>query len=115
MWNKNRRNDLLNGADEIERNFKYVKSSIHENNLKQRIRYRFPKNETIDQLEKLFVFDLETYNDEAFAESYAAGLNDVNRLGDRWDEDLTPDEMVTVKNNVIVFDGPNRNPVMNML
>ena len=49
----------------------------------------------IDQLENVFVFDLETYNDQEFAEAYAAGLYDVNRLRDKWDRDLTSDELVT--------------------
>ena len=63
----------------------------------------------------MFVFDLETYNDQDFAEAYAAGFYDVNRLRDRWDTDLAPDEIVTEKENVTVFDGSNGNPVMNML
>ena len=63
----------------------------------------------------MFVFNLETYNDQEFAKSYAAGLYDVNWLRDRWDRDLSPDETVTEKDNVIVFDGSNGNPVMNML
>ena len=84
-------------------------------NLKQRIRFRFPKHETIDQLENVFVFGLETYEDHELAESYAAGLYNVNCSRDRWDVDLTPDEIVTEKDNVIVFDGFNGNPVINML
>ena len=74
IWKKNGRESLLNGVEEIDRNFKYVKNIINENNLKQRIRYRFPKHEMIDQLENVFVFDLETYNDQEFAEAYAAGF-----------------------------------------
>ena len=53
--------------NEIERNFKYVKNKMNENNLKQRIRYKFPKHETIDQLENVFVFHLETHIDQEFA------------------------------------------------
>ena len=63
----------------------------------------------------MFVFDLETYSDQEFAEAYAAGLYDVYRLRDKWDRDLTPDEIVIEKENVTVFDGPNGNPVINML
>ena len=84
VWKKNRKDSLLNGVQEIENNFKYVKNKINENNLKQRIRYRFPEHETIDQLKNVFVFDLETHNDQEFAETYAAGLYDVNRLHDKW-------------------------------
>ena len=101
--------------NEIERNFTYVKNKIKENNLKQRIRYRCPKHETIDHLENVFVFDLETHNDEEIAEAYAAGLYDVNRLRDKWDRDLTGDELVLEKQNVTVFDASNGNCVMNML
>ena len=53
------------------------------------------------------VFDLEACNDQKIAESNAAGLYDVNRLRDSWDSDLTPDEIVTEKDNIIVFSGSN--------
>ena len=61
---------LLNGVEMIDRSFEYIKNAVNENNTKQRIRYRFPKHETIDQLENVFVFDLETHNDQEFAEAY---------------------------------------------
>ena len=112
---KNRKDSLLNGVNEIERNFKYIKNKINENNLKQRIRYRFPKYEKIDQLENVFVFDLETQNDQEFAETYAAGLYDVNRLRHRWHRDLTPHELVIERKNVTIFDASNGNCIMNML
>ena len=96
-------------------NFKYVKKNINENILKQRIRYKFPKHGTIDQLENIFVFDLETHNDQEVAEAYAAGLYDVNRLRDKWERDLTSDDLVIERENVSAFDGSNGNPVMNML
>ena len=111
IWKKNRKDSLLNGVEEMDRNIKLVKN---QNNLKQRIRYRFPKHETKGQLDNMFVFDLETYNDQEFADAYAAGLYDVNQLRDRWDRDLNPDEIVIEKENVTVFDGSNENPVMNM-
>ena len=63
----------------------------------------------------MFVFDIKTCNDQEFAEAYAAGLCDVNRFRDRWDKDLTPDEIVIEKENVTVSDGSNGNPVLNML
>ena len=69
----------------------------------------------IDQLENVFVFDLETHNDQEFAEAYAAGLYDVNRLKDKWDRDLTSDELVIERENVTVFDASNGNCVMDML
>ena len=112
---KNRKDSLLNEVDEIDKNFKHIKNKVNENNLKQRIRYRFPKHETIDQFEKVFVFDLETHNDQEFAEAYAAGLYDVNRLQDKWVKDLTSDELVIERKNVSVFDGSIRNRVMSML
>ena len=39
IWKKNRKDSLLNGVNEIENNFKYVKNIINGNNLKQRILY----------------------------------------------------------------------------
>ena len=115
IWKKNRKDSLLNGVNEIDKNFKYIKNKINEENLKQRIRYRFPKHETKDHLKNVFVFDLETHNDQEFAEANAAGLYDVNRLRDKWDRDLTPDELVIERKNVLIFDASNGNCVMNML
>ena len=103
IWEKNKKDALLNGVEEIDRNFKNVENKINENKLQQRIRYNFPKHETIDQLEIAFVFDLETHSDQEFAEAYAAGLYDVNRLRDRWDKYLTTDEIVIEKENVTPF------------
>ena len=115
IWKKNREDSLLNGVQEIENNFKYVKNKINENNLKQRILYRFPKYEPIDQLENVFVFHLETHNDQEFAEAYAAGLYDVNRLRHCWYRDLKSDELIKERKNVTVFDSSNGNCIMNML
>ena len=112
---KNRKDSLLNGVEETDKNFKYVKIIVNENNLKQKIQYRFPKHETIDQLENVFVFDIELHNDQDFAEAYAAGLYDVNRFKDKWDGDFTSDELETEREKVSVFYGSNGNPVKNML
>ena len=87
-----KRDILLDGVEETEGNFKNIKNLINENILKQRIRYRFPKLETKDQLENVFVFDLATHNGQEVADAYAAGLYDENRLRDPWNRDLTPDE-----------------------
>ena len=115
IWKKNRKDSLLNGVNEIDKIFKYVKNKLNESNLEQRKVYRFPKHETKDQLENVFVFDLETHNDNEFAETYASGLYDVNRLRDRWHRDLTPHELVRERKNVTVFDASNGNCIMNML
>ena len=88
--------------------------NLNEINLKQRVRFKFPKHEMIDQIENVFVFDLETHNGLEFAELYAAGLYDENRLRDRWYRNLTSDERETERKNVTVFDGSHANPVINM-
>ena len=75
-----KKNSTIIGLGKIDPKFKKVKIKINGNNLCQMIRYRFPKHETIDQLESLFVFDLEAHNDQEFAAGNAAGLYDVNRL-----------------------------------
>ena len=115
IWKKNRKDSLINGVQEIENNFKYIKNIINENNLTKRIRYRFPKHETIDQLKNVFVFDLETHNDQEFAEAYAAGLYDVNRLRECWYRDLNTNELIIERKIVTVFDASNGNCIMNML
>ena len=63
----------------------------------------------------MFVIDLESYNDQELADSYAAGLYNVNRLRDKWYRDLTVQEKETERENVTVFDWSYRNPVMNRL
>ena len=115
IWKKNRKDSLLNGVQEIENIFKYVKNIINEKNLKQRFLYRFPKHEPIDQLKNVFVFDLETHIDQEFAEAYGVGLYDVNRLRECWYRDLTPRELMIERKNVTVFDASNGNCIMNML
>ena len=115
IWKKNKRDSLLNDLHEKEGIFKNVPININENRLQQRLRYRFPEHETMDQLYNVFVFDLGTHNNQELAEAYAAGLYVANRLRDRSDRDLSPDEIVTEKDNVIVSDPSNGNPVMNML
>ena len=92
---KKRKDSLLYGVEEIERIFKYLKNKVNENSLSQRTRHRFPRHEAIDQLGNVFINDLETKNDQVFAETYAAGLYDVNYLQDRWDKDLTVQETET--------------------
>ena len=57
IWRKSRRDNLLNGVQEIERFFEHAKNEINEDNLSQRVDYKFPKHETIDLLENVFVFD----------------------------------------------------------
>ena len=69
FWKKNRRDSLLNGVEKIDRSFKYVRNKIKENELGERFRYRFPKFETKDQLENVFVSELDTCNDQDFAAS----------------------------------------------
>ena len=115
IWKKNRKYSLLNGVQEIENNFKYVKKIINENNLKQRILYRFPKQEPKNQLENVFVFELETHNDQEFAEAYAVGLYGTNRLRDCWYRDLKRNELMIERKNVTVFDASNGNCIKNML
>ena len=63
----------------------------------------------------MYVFDLETCNDQEFAETCAAGLYDVNRLRGRWNRDLTTDELVIEREIATLSDGSSGNPVMNMI
>ena len=58
-WKK--RDSLLNGVQEIGRNFEYALNETNEKNLSQRIRDRFPKHKIVDQLENVFIFDIEAF------------------------------------------------------
>ena len=88
---------------------------MNEDNLSQRIHYGFPKLEIRDQPEIVFVFDLETYNDRTFVETFAAGFYDVNRSQNMWETDSTPEEIETETDSVIVFDTLGGNPFMKKL
>ena len=103
FWKKCRKDSLLNGVEEIDKNFKHVKNKINEKNIKQRIRYRFLKHETVDQLENVFVFDLETCNNQELAQAFTAGLYDVNRSRNRWYRDLASDELVREREKMLEF------------
>ena len=61
------------------------------------------------------VIGLGTYINQEFAEAYASGLYDVNRLQDRWYRDLTSEEIEVKRKYVIVFDESCENPIMNLL
>ena len=54
------KNSLLNWVEETEAKFKHVKNKMNGNNLSPRSRCGFPKHETIDELENVIVFNLET-------------------------------------------------------
>ena len=58
-----------------------------------------------DQLENVFVFDLETHNEQEFPEACAAGWYYVKRLRDKWERDLTTNELEAKREKVTVFDG----------
>ena len=81
---KEKKRLLLNGVGEKERNFKNFKGKTDQDTFKKIVRCRLPTKKTIEQLEKEFIFDLETYNDQRFVEAHAAGFCDVNRLRLVW-------------------------------
>ena len=84
--------------------------------MSQRTPYSFPKHKTAVQLKNLFVFHLETNNDQEFVEAYGAGLYDVYRLRDRWNHrNLTPKEIEIEIKYVNVFDPLGGNLIMNLL
>ena len=58
---------------------------------------------------------METYNDQNFAKAYAARFYDVNRLRDKWDRELTLEEIQTARKKIIVFKISCGNPTNNML
>ena len=115
IWKNTRKNSLLNGVEEKERKFKSVKSKTNKDSSSQRFHYRFPKHESMDQLEKVFVIDLETYNAAKTAEAYAVVLYNANRLPDTWNKNLTPKEVETERDNVVVFDKSGRKVLMHMI
>ena len=78
-WKKSRKDSLLSAVEKIERIFDYFENKVNEDIFSQIFRFVSPKHETVDQLENVVVFVLETYNDQKFSEAYAIPLYDVNR------------------------------------
>ena len=58
---------------EIEGKSKYVRKRVNEMFLRQRNCYTFLKQDKIDHLEKVSVFNLETKNEKDYAPTFAAG------------------------------------------
>ena len=63
----------------------------------------------------MFVFHLETHNDEGFAEAFLVAFYNINRLRGRWDRDLASEEIQTEGKYVVVFTKSRGSPGMNML
>ena len=55
---KNRRDSLVNGVEEIERNCQHVNIWIKEDDLSQRICNIFPNQDDVNQKDSIFVFHL---------------------------------------------------------
>ena len=62
-WKRNKGNALLGAINEIERNCRNFKNKTAKDKLSQTICCRCPKENEVDQLQNVLVFDLETYND----------------------------------------------------
>ena len=89
---KSRKASLLIEVGDKGAIFKNVKKKINEDVLTQRFYYRFPDQGVVDQLENVFVFDIETYNQNENAETYEASFYEENCLREMWKRELTPDE-----------------------
>ena len=63
----------------------------------------------------MFVFGLETYNDQEIAQANAAGLYHVRPVRDKLDRNSGPEEIEIERKCVIVFDKSCGNPFMDML
>ena len=63
----------------------------------------------------MFLFDVETHNNEKLAQEVSASLFDVNCLCERWDRHLTSEEIQTERKHITVINKSCGNPVMNML
>ena len=63
-WKRNREDFLLSAINELEVDCNIVKNKTVKDKLIQTICCRFPKQNEVDQLENVLVFDLETYNVE---------------------------------------------------
>ena len=61
------------------------------------------------------MFDLETFNDQEFAEAYAADFYELNLLREKWDRDLTREGIEVERKNGFLFHNSCGNPGMSVL
>ena len=82
LWKVISRTSLLDAIVEIENNFRYEKTQINDNIIKQVIEYKFPISLEKNCLHNVFVFDLETCNVKysEYCESCGAGVYHPNDL-----------------------------------
>ena len=64
----------------------------------------------------VFGFDLETCNveNQLYCEAHAAGVYHLNHFYECFNGDLTENELKIERENVVVFDRENNNPVLDM-
>ena len=115
IWKNTEIDSLSNAAKEVEDNFQYIRNRIDNNNLKNVIKYSFPFKEKHNELDNVFIFDIETGNVDGKAIPYGIGLFDLSRLKYRYKKDLTDGEIETERKNVIKFRAYNGNPVIQMI
>ena len=77
-----KRTKVLEAVIEIGDNFKYEKTQIYDNILKQVVEYKLPLSYEMNWLFNVFAFDPDTYNVETseYYEANAAGVNHFNNL-----------------------------------
>ena len=92
LFGKKRSDSVLFGVEEMEGNFKYGTKKMNQGTPSQRFRYYFPRQDMVDQIENVFVFGLDTFNEEEYAQLNAICLNIVYRVREEWKLDSTPEE-----------------------
>ena len=91
IWKNTVNDSLSNAAKKIKDNFQYMRNRINNTNLKHIIKYTFPFKENYNELDNVFIFDIETGNIEDKAIPYGIGLYDLSRSKYRYKKDLTED------------------------
>ena len=108
-----RKNSWLDGVRELEDNFRYGKTQISDNMLKQLCDNKFPISNAENRLYNGFAFDLEACNVKysEYCEPYAAGVYHFNFLYECFNGDLKKEEIAIGRSEFHVFDRENSNPV----
>ena len=84
IWKNTDNDSLSNAAKEVEDNFKYIRNRINNTNLKNVIKYSFPFKEKHNELDNVFIFDIQTDNVDDKAIPYGIGLYDLSRIKYRY-------------------------------
>ena len=91
---------------ELKDSFKIIDTFITEENVNYHFEFRYKPKKIESHLTNFFVYDLGTHNGDR-TRPYVFCFYRFSKLADRYNRDLTRDEIDKCKKDTIAFDGDN--------